>query len=160
MALHDDLLEQSRHLANRERTKPRQASLRRSISTAYYALFHLLIAETVAKWRVAPQRGALSRMFEHGRMNAACRKLADLKALTSFRGDPVVVSKLALVARAFCNLYDERQSADYDTSYEWTRSETLQLVELAEEAFQALKAVRNRPETNDYLLSLFVKERR
>jgi uncharacterized protein (UPF0332 family) len=41
----DDLLEQALHLAKREKKKPRQASLRRAVSTAYYALFHLLIHE-------------------------------------------------------------------------------------------------------------------
>ncbi len=43
MAFHDDLLEQANHLARRERGRPRQASLRRAVSSAYYALFHLLI---------------------------------------------------------------------------------------------------------------------
>jgi uncharacterized protein (UPF0332 family) len=45
VAFADDLLEQALHLANRERKGPRQASLRRAVSTAYYALFHLLISE-------------------------------------------------------------------------------------------------------------------
>jgi uncharacterized protein (UPF0332 family) len=43
MAFPDDLLEQANHLANREPELPRQASLRRAVSAAYYALFHLLI---------------------------------------------------------------------------------------------------------------------
>jgi hypothetical protein len=45
MSLATDLLEQARHLLRRERRRPRQASLRRAISAAYYALFHLLIEE-------------------------------------------------------------------------------------------------------------------
>ncbi len=45
MSLHDDLLEQAKHLANREPRRPKQASLRRAISAAYYALFHLLVDE-------------------------------------------------------------------------------------------------------------------
>ena len=47
MPFPEDLLEQAKHLASRERTKPKQASLRRAVSTAYYALFHLLISEAV-----------------------------------------------------------------------------------------------------------------
>jgi hypothetical protein len=43
MSLPDDLLEQAGHLASRERTKPKQASLRRAISVSYYAVFHLLV---------------------------------------------------------------------------------------------------------------------
>ena len=45
MAFPGDLLEQAKHLSKRERRKPKQASLRRAVSTAYYALFHLLIEE-------------------------------------------------------------------------------------------------------------------
>ena len=41
MSFPNDLLEQARHLANREPKRPKQASLRRAVSTAYYALFHL-----------------------------------------------------------------------------------------------------------------------
>ena len=48
MAFADDLLEQAYHLANKENDNPTQASLRRSVSTAYYALFHLLIDEAVS----------------------------------------------------------------------------------------------------------------
>ncbi|MGO9228583.1 MAG: hypothetical protein ACLQKA_05140, partial [Bryobacteraceae bacterium] len=61
----DDLLEQSRHLAQRERKRPRQASLSRAISTAYYALFHLLTTASVSNWNIIRQRPALARAFEH-----------------------------------------------------------------------------------------------
>ena len=43
MRLPEGLLEQAQHLVKREPKRPKQASLRRAISTAYYALFHLLI---------------------------------------------------------------------------------------------------------------------
>jgi len=67
MAFGDDLLEQAQHLANRERKEPRQASLRRAVSTAYYALFHLLISEATLNWKRAEYRDALARVFEHGK---------------------------------------------------------------------------------------------
>ncbi|MYK85141.1 MAG: hypothetical protein F4025_01730 [Synechococcus sp. SB0669_bin_7] len=43
MSLAADLLQQARHLINRDLRRPRQANLRRSISTAYYSLFSLLV---------------------------------------------------------------------------------------------------------------------
>jgi len=43
MGLAQDLLQQADHLATYEGVNPTQAGLRRSVSTAYYALFHLLI---------------------------------------------------------------------------------------------------------------------
>ena len=51
-----DLLEQARHLAKRGKKRPRQASLRRAVSTAYYALFHLLISEATLNWKRVDQR--------------------------------------------------------------------------------------------------------
>ena len=41
MTFPDELLEQAHHLANRERKRPRQASLRRAVSSAYYARFSI-----------------------------------------------------------------------------------------------------------------------
>jgi len=52
----DHLLEQAHHLAKRERNRPRQASLRRAVSTAYYALFHLLISEAASNWKRVEHR--------------------------------------------------------------------------------------------------------
>jgi uncharacterized protein (UPF0332 family) len=43
MRLHDELLDTARFLLRRNQNRPTQADLRRSISTAYYALFHRLI---------------------------------------------------------------------------------------------------------------------
>jgi hypothetical protein len=43
MGIAEDLLRQADHLATYEGSNPSQASLRRAVSTAYYALFHLLV---------------------------------------------------------------------------------------------------------------------
>ena len=51
--------------------EPRQAGLRRAVSTAYYSLFHLLISEATSNWSRAEQRPALGRIFEHGKMKNA-----------------------------------------------------------------------------------------
>ena len=53
MSFADDLLEQSYHLLNKDGENPKEASLRRAVSTAYYALFHLLIDEAVGNWGIA-----------------------------------------------------------------------------------------------------------
>jgi uncharacterized protein (UPF0332 family) len=156
MAFADDLLEQARHLANRERKRPRQASLRRAISTAYYALFHLLISETVLNWKIASQRPGLARIFEHSRMKDASKRAAR----RNYSGeDPAVASHLRAVANAFSQLYDGRHTADYDNSTQWSRTEVLTQIDVAEQAFSSWKGVRGQAIANDYLFSLFVKER-
>src|SRR5438309_3480401 len=75
MSLHADLLLQARQLATREPRRPRQASLRRAVSTAYYALFHLLISEATSRLITGPGRGrlrqSLGRAFVHTAMREA-----------------------------------------------------------------------------------------
>ena len=77
MAFADDLLRDARHLANRGGNNPKQSTLRRAVSTAYYAVFHLLIADFVSNWRLPQQRSRLGRMFEHRKMSGAVLQLQD-----------------------------------------------------------------------------------
>jgi hypothetical protein len=48
----DDSLKDAHHLAARGGNNPTQSTLRRAVSTAYYALFHLLITDFTSNWRV------------------------------------------------------------------------------------------------------------
>ena len=160
MAYPDDLLEQARHLANRERTRPRQASLRRAVSSAYYALFHLLIDEAVFKWKIADQRPQLARIFEHARMKAASDRVLNGRLFPFTGQDPAMVAHLKRIATTFIKLYEYRQIADYDTDTQWSRTEVRGLIDAAGEAFRSMKEIRGEEIANDYLLSLFLKERR
>jgi hypothetical protein len=78
MALADDLLEQAKHLANREPKRPRQASLRRAVSTAYYSVFHLLISAAVSNWKGIEQRSSLARGFDHKTMKQASKRTSKM----------------------------------------------------------------------------------
>ncbi|WP_309722581.1 hypothetical protein [Armatimonas sp.] len=69
MSLAHDLLEQAEHLAKRERGRPKQASLRRAVSTAYYALFHLLLEDAALQavpGSLASWRPIAGRAINHG----------------------------------------------------------------------------------------------
>jgi len=66
MAFPDDLLELAQQLADLHPESPHQASLRRAVSTAYYALFHLLISE-------ATTNGSLSGQSIPGRRRCRSR---------------------------------------------------------------------------------------
>src|SRR5208337_2257920 len=48
MSLHAELLDQAEQLAQLDPRRPKQANLRRAVSSAYYALFHLLAWEASA----------------------------------------------------------------------------------------------------------------
>ena len=80
MALHHDLLAQAKDLANLEPTRPKQVSLRRAVSSAYYALFHLLV--DCGSTRLAgPANTPLGeevnhgahRWFDHGGVKRVCQ---------------------------------------------------------------------------------------
>jgi hypothetical protein len=76
--VHEDLLEQAERLATFDVRKPKQANLRRAISAAYYAVFHLLVDEGCrvqigAQHNQSPFRQVLGRAFAHGVMKEACR---------------------------------------------------------------------------------------
>ena len=165
MPFAQDLLDQSNYLANREPRRPRQASLRRAVSTAYYALFHLLIQEATQNWRRVPQRPLLARAFEHGRMRSACDKKRS--ELTTFmRGVPpppanqrTIAQHLHTVVNTFIEAQQQRQTADYDNAKQWTRTEVLTQIANVTTAFQSWRAIRDENLAQDYRVYLLVKER-
>jgi uncharacterized protein (UPF0332 family) len=162
MSFPDDLLEQARHLASRETKRPRQASLRRAISTAYYALFHLLISEATLKWKNVDQRSTFARLFEHGKMRSASHKQRaklDTFLNTNPLPGPELTSarNLHTVADTFSDAQQQRHTADYDNATTWTRAEVLSQIDLVTTAFQSWHAIRNEPQAHAYLLALLGK---
>ncbi|MGA3259248.1 MAG: hypothetical protein ABSE35_10235 [Bryobacteraceae bacterium] len=159
MAYHDDLLQQAIDLADKNPASPTQADLRRSVSTAYYALFHLLISETIAHWSLASSRDALGRMFEHSVMRKVSGRISDSTRFPFTGEDPKVVQSLKTVAQVFVELQDNRHIADYDNTIFWTRTEALREVTTAAKAFSTWQAIKNEKIAQDYLVSLLIKPR-
>src|SRR5260370_34271548 len=151
MRFADDLLEVAHDLASKDAINPKQASLRRAVSTAYYALFHLLIDEAVSKWAIERQRSILARTFEHGKMKGICDGV-----LKSVKSGGSVPPELNTVAHNFIQLQQHRHTADYDNSKQWSRTETLNVLTLATDAFNAWLAISTKDAAQDYLLQLFL----
>lgn len=159
MAYHHDLLHQAHALVHKEPRKPRQASLRRAVSAAYYALFHLLISEAVSNWKRKEFRGVLARAFDHGAMKSASNRLQD-RRLFPFTGEnPNVVKALRYVAETFVQLQEKRHIADYDNGAFWTKTEARAQVTSAQKAFADWQNIRDEPIAQAYLISLLVKKR-
>ena len=155
------LLEQAKHLANREKKRPRQASLRRAVSTAYYALFHLLIYEATLNWKRVDQRHLLARLFEHGKMKNACdkQKVDCNKYINSNPPPPPgpdldFMNHLHRVASAFFQSQQQRHTADYNNSKDWTRTEVLTMIQLVEEAFESWRQIRGHDDAQAFLITL------
>jgi hypothetical protein len=159
--LHTDLLKQARHLANREPRRPRQASLRRAISAAYYALFHLLIREATTRLVAIPNlRQRFARGFAHTDMKEASKAFSNPapqpNQLDILTGGVPIPHEVQRVASAFLELQEQRYEADYNVSATFTRSETNQLVARVEEAFQDWQTIRDDPVAQMYLAALLL----
>src|ERR1700694_494605 len=90
MPLHQDLLNLAKELVNRNPAAPVEADLRRGVSTAYYALFHLLVHEATNRLvAVADLRGRVARSFDHRVMRQVCQ---DYAALTPNAAGQLVIA--------------------------------------------------------------------
>ena len=166
MSLHADLLKQARHLAIKEPRRPSQASLRRAVSSAYYALFHRLVDEATRMMISRRNRDALrehvSRAFYHSDMNEVCKSIANRRAprkLTkAFDGLPLQ-PQLVDIARAFVDLQEARHQADYNAYRLIKRQEAIHLVELASKAIDDWNAIRKSPQADAFLAGLLVIRR-
>jgi hypothetical protein len=163
--LPEHLLEQAKHLARRERTRPRQASLRRAISTAYYALFHFLIRETLRQ--LGPNLGQENynrayRWFDHGTMRSVAKAFSQ-EVVRIPNSKEVLIpandSRIQFIAQHFADLQELRHLADYGSSAVFARPDTIEYIDFLDSAFRIWPAVKKSPEANAFLLSLLLWER-
>jgi hypothetical protein len=124
MAYAEDLLQVARDIAKLHPEEAHQPSLRRALSTAYYALFHLLISDAVAGCSEPKLRASLSRVFDHGPMRQASdRKTSELGEFFKKRPpkgpEYAVNDQLYNVGETFSEAHYNRHEADYNLIREW-----------------------------------------
>lgn len=166
MSLHADLLKQARHLATKEPRRPAQASLRRSISASYYALFHSLVDDATRTLMSRRNRDLLrqsiSRAFHHKDMRSLSKSLASgtppRKFAAAFSPMPFD-STLRSVAQALLDLQEARHQADYNTYRSFSRREALYHLQLATRAVENWATIRKTPQADAYLIGLLIIER-
>jgi uncharacterized protein (UPF0332 family) len=158
--VYDDLIQLAERIAGLDSGRPKQAHLRRALSTAYYAIFHFLIDEACRSQIGAQhaQRGfrhVLGRGYTHGVMKQACASFAGgtLKASVS-KGLPrdaaglyVVPREIQRIAAIYVELQEKRHLADYDLTERFKRSEVLALIDETRARvanFQSLPASTDR----------------
>jgi uncharacterized protein (UPF0332 family) len=161
MGIAEDLLTLAGRLANPAPEDPQQASFRRSISTAYYALFHLLVQDATQTWNgSATARFGLERKFDHKTM----KEVSNTVLRGSWRGwstpSPVPPAELRAIAKVFVDLQEARQQADYDNSRTWKSTDVQALIADARFAFDDWSTIRTHPAANEYLLSLLIGNKR
>jgi hypothetical protein len=163
MSLHDDLLVQAQRLAQWDARRPKQVNLRRAVSSAYYALFHLLTSETSALFAVEPVLAArINRTLNHGDMKKASTMVANdklPKAVQPAAGGYTTPADLKTVANTFIRLQEARHEADYDLSRVFRRQEVLDHVQAAGQAFEAWGRIRKADDARLYLACFLLWKR-
>jgi hypothetical protein len=168
MSLSGDLLELAQHLARRERGRPRQSSLRRSVSTAYYALFHFLVDESTrwllgASGQTAHMRAVAARAYHHAEMRRACSRFRTAVLDRAPWGAPgrmlTIPTEARNLAETFVLTQEERHRADYDAGFRFTRSRALALVQRVHADMSAWRQARGDPAAHRLLLDLLLGSR-
>lgn len=162
MAFADELLDLARRIADLDGANPGQAGLRRAVSTAYYALFHLMVGEATANWSQSDLRPLLGRVFEHGKMKQACIKFAGGdESIPPFKRRATPTDHLRAVARRFIQAQEQREDADYDVGTLWRPEDADTQIERAKDAFRSWMAIRHQPDAQKFLvLMLGARERK
>ena len=155
----DDLLQLAREIAGLHPNEAHQPSLRRALSTAYYALFHLLISDAVASCSDPQLRAALCRIFNHGSMRKASdEKTSELKGFfkdrTPLGPEYALKDHLYTVAETFSEAHFNRHEADYNLIREWQPTEVSLLIERVADAFNRWNIIRGEPAARGYLISM------
>ena len=165
MAYPDELLELAQELANLHPDHPHQPSLRRAVSTAYYALFHLLISEATANWQRPALRAVLGRAFDHGPMKqAADKKVTELN--NYFKEKPpegperTLAFHFYIVADTFGQAQYHRNEADYNTARDWHLTEVLLHIDGISAAFDSWNIIREEPSVQAFLVSMLPSKER
>jgi hypothetical protein len=159
MPLAAELLAQAHILATTDSGIPSQANLRRAVSSAYYAVFHLLISEAVTVLIPAQPRALrnrVTRSFQHAEMQKICLALASGNLFEKFGtlfGNGISVDLRTVVVR-FSVLQQARHTADYDVGEVFTRSVALAHVDDARLAFASWDRIRNTEEATVFLTAL------
>jgi uncharacterized protein (UPF0332 family) len=155
VSLHDDLLQQAERLARLDPRRAKQANLRRAVSSAYYALFHLLTAAASALYAGESGLAArINRTQKHGDMKKASQMIANHRLPRGLQppgGGYQTPIDVKFVADTFVALQQLRHEADYDLSWRLSRQEALDVVETARDAFQAWNRVKRTDEAKVYL---------
>jgi hypothetical protein len=148
VGLAEELLEDSHFLADKGIADQRQTLMRRSISTAYYAAFHLFIEDFVEHWEFPDQRARLGRMFGHSKM---CTGFT----AKDKRNPTPVEQSLQDVVTAFSQLQKDRERADYDRGWRLVETDVRNAIGLAEEVFAKWRRIKGQDIARHHLLSMF-----
>lgn len=146
-------------------TPAHTTSLRRAISSAYYALYHELITRAAERTIGADparhaDRHSLSRWYAHADVRTVSQWIVLASAGDTPRSKRVAAmltlppADLVAVASAFLALQDARHEADYDYDADITVQDTRRYITLARNAINRLPTLVGDRVYDNYLMFL------
>ena len=160
--LSNDLLDLAKVLVSA--ATPTQATLRRAVSTAYYATFHLL-AEQIAAKLVQPMAGQwFGRCLEHRRVLSVAKWVKDQMGKPMIAGDYLSMfdatkplsPELARIGVNLAKLQGARHRADYDPYMPLQPAEAQGLVDDANDVFADWGKIHGTIEASAFLAALLL----
>ncbi len=139
-----------------------KAELRRAVSTAYYAVFHLLVHDGTDCLVAVPElRPRVARTFEHRYMKAVAQEYASLPKNSTGQyfdsASQVVPAQIVSTAESFVILHEARVQADYNTDVNLTHSDAVKNVQIAEKTFADCGALQGDPALVTFLGELWCR---
>jgi len=136
----DDLIDMASLLIGTSGIRPKQANLKRAVSTAYYALFHALshnCVESLIGWGTRSDHywelvSPVYRLNDHGHAKTAFKEIARDRSSSQ---------ALIQISSSFAELQEQRLLADYDPKPHFDMRSTRQLIERARDAIQEVRAL-------------------
>jgi uncharacterized protein (UPF0332 family) len=154
---HSHLLDQAEKLAAAPAAgQPRQANVRRAVSSAYYGLFHFILASATDQFvgrtkRATSEYGRVYRSIDRRTIRELCEDLKKPQLPAKYK--PYEPSggfgqNIPAFAAAFVDLLEKRHAADYDPMISMTLSEAQSAIKTARAAIKSFeKASRSRQRT-------------
>lgn len=159
----EHLFEQSQNLASKSVLQPlRQVDLRRAISSAYYGVFHYLLAAAAdqfvgAKARRSRRYTLVYRSVDHRSLRDICVEAKKQTPSTKYQ-KYVPVDGFEPAIQAFANLVlelqEKRHDADYDPSKWFTHTDASLAVTTAKTAIERFESAK--PLQQSYFLTLLL----
>lgn len=138
------------------RGRPRQAELRRAVSTAYYALFHTLarcgadlVAGSTKQHRSQRAWQQVYRSLDHRETRKRCAQQTRLAEFPT---------EIQVFADAFVRLQKSRHRADYDPLPTFNRSAVLQWIEEVDNIISGFNSV-DRADRKAFAVYVLLKHR-
>jgi len=127
---------------------PRQVDLRRAISSAYYGVFHAVLAAAANKFIGSTKQSSIQyslvyRSVDHGALRRLCLEVKNAQASVKYR--PYVPPDgfgpdIQAFAVAVLELQEKRHSADYDPSIRIQSSDAALAINTARTALMHFEA--------------------